>query len=672
MQKAFLLLIAFFMYGAALAQTVSTSLTSGGTSTAVVVGTSNYHASEAIFLASEIGSSNFTTTTSAIRKIGFNLASASVALNIASYSIYMKNVSASTTTLSTGTYSLSGYTLVYSGNLVLSVTGWNTVTLTTPFTRTASSNLQILIIRNSNTTQTATMNTSQGNFSAGTSALTARLYNGTTAPAENSTSLTGSNLRFHIQLIAPPFANDAAVTGFANLPSPSCFNTGQSISVVLRNAGANTIPIGGASVALTVSGANSSTTTLTNTTALAYEATETITFTNVNVSTAGTSFINATVTLAGDGDATNNAPTNSSLITLSTSSTFPVNEGYEGSSFTFGNLRTLSGNRSLWRLNSAVTTSATGAVKNADLSDSISPRTGTRFLIFDSWSGTTSSAGFSGIFYGGCYNLTAAGGGNIQDISFWMTHDNSFNAALDSIYVVVSADRGVTWTKVGNGYQRYSASATVPTWSQKTQSLSAYAGQTVLVGLQGVSKFGNYIGIDDIVLRSTSSVAPVTLVSLTGKAVDKTNVLEWETASEMNNKGFDIERSTDGNRFETIGFVAGNGTTNKAQTYHFVDKHPLSMSYYRLKQLDNDGRFEYSKIVQIMQKSGQKLVAYPNPTSEVLNFVADVTRADYQIINLLGQTILRGSATTQIDVSALPKGTYWLKVGMDVAKFVKQ
>jgi hypothetical protein len=154
--------------------------------------------------------------------------------------------------------------------------------------------------------------------------------------------------------------------------------------------------------------------------------------------------------------------------------------------------------------------------------------------------------------------------------------------------------------------------------------------------------------------------------------VNKTNVLSWETASEINNKGFDIERSADGSRFEKIGFVDGNGTTSKAQSYTFEDNTPLSISYYRLKQWDNDGRFELSKVIQISQKTTTKLAVYPNPVSSVLTLETDA-KGDYQIINIVGQTVLKGQTNApSIDVSTLPIGTYFLQVGKEQVKFIKQ
>jgi hypothetical protein len=98
-----------------------------------------------------------------------------------------------------------------------------------------------------------------------------------------------------------------------------------------------------------------------------------------------------------------------------------------------------------------------------------------------------------------------------------------------------------------------------------------------------------------------------------------------------------------------------------------------------LRQIDNDGKETFSKVISIVTKGKAKLNVYPNPVSNTLTIETDFDIArneanrDYQIINLLGQTVLRGTASTQnIDVSVLPQGSYVLKVGSEQVKFIKQ
>jgi hypothetical protein len=179
----------------------------------------------------------------------------------------------------------------------------------------------------------------------------------------------------------------------------------------------------------------------------------------------------------------------------------------------------------------------------------------------------------------------------------------------------------------------------------------------------------------------TGSVLPIELTAFDVQNTEGSkNHLTWTTASEVNNKHFDIERSTDGTTFHNIGQVRGN---NKPSTYQFVDNQPFATSYYRLKQVDFDGTETYSKVVSVEQKGkGKGLKIYPTVVSNGI-LTVDTEGGDVQIFNLLGQQVLNhatsassyrmtSTSPTLINISALPQGTYVLKVGTEVAKFVKQ
>jgi hypothetical protein len=180
-------------------------------------------------------------------------------------------------------------------------------------------------------------------------------------------------------------------------------------------------------------------------------------------------------------------------------------------------------------------------------------------------------------------------------------------------------------------------------------------------------------------MGATTVLLPIELVSFEGKALEKSNLLTWRTASEKNNNGFDIERSTDGSRFEKIGFVAGNGTTSQTQRYTFNDvSFPFGEGrdgavYYRLKQLDFDGRFEYSKTIAITRKAKDAVSVYPNPTEGILNISADDYEQAFELVNHIGQVVLQGEQLDKtINLQALPNGFYYLKVGTQTMKVVKE
>ncbi len=182
-----------------------------------------------------------------------------------------------------------------------------------------------------------------------------------------------------------------------------------------------------------------------------------------------------------------------------------------------------------------------------------------------------------------------------------------------------------------------------------------------------------------------SIVLPVELINFDATIDGGQNHLTWRTASESQNKGFDIERSADGVRFDKIGFVAGKGTTNQVQNYRFEDNttfsSPLERSgevvYYRLKQLDFDGRFEYSKIIAIDSKGENVASVFPNPSTGLFTIagVENMEDETFTLINSIGQTLsINVQNDGQIDMSAFPSGVYYLRVASNgqVMKLVKE
>jgi hypothetical protein len=122
-----------------------------------------------------------------------------------------------------------------------------------------------------------------------------------------------------------------------------------------------------------------------------------------------------------------------------------------------------------------------------------------------------------------------------------------------------------------------------------------------------------------IMTSGTLITLPITLIAFTGIKNNEGNLLSWTTASEQGNKYFEIERSTNGISFEKAGVVRGNGTTSSIHNYIFLDKNPSSQkSYYRLKQVDLDGKFEYSKIISVNNQPGQSYHVLQNPVKERL------------------------------------------------------
>jgi hypothetical protein len=164
---------------------------------------------------------------------------------------------------------------------------------------------------------------------------------------------------------------------------------------------------------------------------------------------------------------------------------------------------------------------------------------------------------------------------------------------------------------------------------------------------------------------------PVDLVSFSGQNKAEGNVLKWVTASESNNKGFEVEKSSNGKLFQKIGFVEGNTDSKEALNYAFTDATPHSVTYYRLKQIDWDGTSSYSKIIAVQAKE-QVVAVYPNPTRGRLTISAKNLNQPYSIKNGQGVTVMESSVLPEKEIAtgSLPDGIYFLTVGSEVFKIL--
>jgi len=189
---------------------------------------------------------------------------------------------------------------------------------------------------------------------------------------------------------------------------------------------------------------------------------------------------------------------------------------------------------------------------------------------------------------------------------------------------------------------------------------------------------------------------PVSLLSFTGAKENAVNVLSWTTAHEVNNAGFELQRSADGINFSKLAFVnskGDNGNSGSQLTYGFKDERPFSVgvSYYRLKQVDKDGKSSFSNIVTIDRGRSNKLelvTLYPNPAKDKINLklispktdkvtviVTDVTG---KVVTSNNTPVAGGENLLSINVQSLAKGSYFVKVvcadGCETAiqRFVKE
>jgi len=152
---------------------------------------------------------------------------------------------------------------------------------------------------------------------------------------------------------------------------------------------------------------------------------------------------------------------------------------------------------------------------------------------------------------------------------------------------------------------------------------------------------------------------PVELTSFTGVRT-KTGVrLNWETATEVNNYGFEIERSTENGSWVKIAFVQGHNTSNSPKYYQFLDNNAGDTKlFYRLKQIDNDGTFEYSNTIEIagsLPKGIKLLQNYPNPFNPSTKISYELPDGGYTSLRIFD--VLGNEIATLVD-SQQPAGSY--------------
>ncbi len=180
------------------------------------------------------------------------------------------------------------------------------------------------------------------------------------------------------------------------------------------------------------------------------------------------------------------------------------------------------------------------------------------------------------------------------------------------------------------------------------------------------------------VQAACSAALPVELVFFKGKPLSGIVLITWQTASENNNDYFQIEHSTDGKYFNTLGNISGNGTSQEVHNYQFRHPSPIKgVNYYRLKQVDKSRKFEYSDIISIVLDR-REISVFPNPTKGNLEIAGDVEEANIRVKDSMGKIVASQNldAHNSINLSYLPKGMYFIEVRTanqtDIKRIIKE
>lgn len=234
------------------------------------------------------------------------------------------------------------------------------------------------------------------------------------------------------------------------------------------------------------------------------------------------------------------------------------------------------------------------------------------------------NAGVSTRYYNGYWNAQFTGGGAYN-------YDLVLNYDAALIGSIANENDAILSNQPNNGL-----------WNNNFFPTLNVSGKTISSGSGGY-----YVGepLVNFSISDFNAPLPVTLTAFTAKAINNTDVeLKWATASETNNKGFEVERSIDGVTFKNVGFVKGAEQSKTVKQYRFIDANAFTQNttlYYRLKQVDFSGRFTTSDMVQVSINSllNNNVVVYPNPfnSSFRVNINAtQTTEAEMDIVNLHG------------------------------------
>lgn len=271
------------------------------------------------------------------------------------------------------------------------------------------------------------------------------------------------------------------------------------------------------------------------------------------------------------------------------------------------------------------------------------------------YSGSNAPSLLSGKTYYNAYYDVAATGGTAYGYNMSLLADSASLGSVSGLANTRLAKYNTSWNLI-----------TASTTNGSNGTLFTTATQNT---------FGIFTGTD-----GSNNPLPVTLTSFVAFANQGDVILNWITATEKNNKGFFVERSIDGNQFEGIGFVKGNGNSERISSYQFVDPSAFNTTgsnelYYRLRQVDNDGTESVSDMRNVNQQSelSSDVVAYPNPFENKISLnVAQLDKGNVsvEVIDMNGQKLFSlnkevssgNHAISLNEMENLPAGIYFVQV----------
>lgn len=289
------------------------------------------------------------------------------------------------------------------------------------------------------------------------------------------------------------------------------------------------------------------------------------------------------------------------------------------------------------------------------------------------------------------YPVTLPSGPTFGMIAF----SSELNGALGTINgdIGFTSDGGATWTMTTMSGSVFRGMTNVPgfntfitvgssgisyysqnfgPWTQLTTGITS-----ILRCVDATANAAWAAGNSGVILKLTTTPVPVELTSFTAAIVGKDVSLNWITATEVNNHGFEVQRKGSAGDFVTIAFIEGHGTTQQTQNYAYTDRNLEAGKYsYRLKQVDFNGIYGYSDVVEVDARIPNKFGLsqnYPNPfnpTTTIGYEIAKETNVSLKVYDAIGnevatlvnETKAPGTYEAIFDASNLSNGVYFYKI----------
>jgi hypothetical protein len=198
---------------------------------------------------------------------------------------------------------------------------------------------------------------------------------------------------------------------------------------------------------------------------------------------------------------------------------------------------------------------------------------------------------------------------------------------------------------------------------------SGYSYSSNTGTLTGITSNG---GSDGWVMKLSQFTLPITMIDFTAEKINNnSSQLEWKTAIEVNNDHFEVERSTENSNFILIGKVSGSGTSSLVRNYSFIDNAPKlnGINYYRLKQVDKDGKFSYSKVVTLSFSNAPSVQVFPNPAKDAvfINLRGATGNYNIRLMDAAGKvlsakTYSSAETTIRFSLSNYSPGIYFIEI----------